>query len=106
MLYYSSSYYHSTIHLPSERPTSNKDSVLLVAVLVPVLSVVVVTALLVPVMVGGWRLWAKRCAFTPYQALNIGINMHAIVDRFPESGQKHSIMYMVTTLGLEVLAIM
>lgn len=40
----------------------NRDSVLLVAVLVPVLSVVVLVALLVPVMVGGWRLWAKRCA--------------------------------------------
>lgn len=81
--------YHSAIDLPSERPASNHDSILLVAVLVPVLSVVVVAVLLVPVTVGGWRLWAKRCALTPSQTLechpkhyNIGINKHAIVNYF------------------------
>ena len=41
---------------------SEREKVLLVAVLVPVLSVVVLVVLLVPVMVGGWRFWAKRCA--------------------------------------------
>lgn len=46
----------------TENEGGNRDNVLLVAVLVPVLSVVVLAVLLVPVMVGGWRLWAKRCA--------------------------------------------
>ena len=41
----------------------DRDDVLLVAVLVPILSVLLLVALLVSVTVGGWRLWAKRCAF-------------------------------------------
>ena len=44
---------------------SDREKVLLVAVLVPVLSVVLLVVLLVPVTVGGWRFWAKRCALTP-----------------------------------------
>jgi hypothetical protein len=46
---------------------SEREKVLLVAVLVPVLSVMVLVVLLVPVTVGGWRFWAKRRAasYTP-----------------------------------------
>ena len=47
-----------------------RDSVLLIAVLVPVLGVLAVVVLLVPVMVGGWRLWAKRCALSPSPAIH------------------------------------
>ena len=40
---------------------SDREEVLLVWVLVPVLSVVVLVALLVPVTIIVWRVW-KRCA--------------------------------------------
>ena len=50
--------------------TDERDDILLVAVLVPVLSVVVLVVLLVPVMVSGWRLWAKRCALSLHPCLD------------------------------------
>ena len=40
----------------------DRDDIILIAVLVPILSVLLLVALLVPVTVGGWRLWAKRFA--------------------------------------------
>ena len=59
---FSSVFAHSTEAVEEEGEGEDRKDVLLVAVLVPVLSVLVLAALLVPVMVGGWRLWAKRCA--------------------------------------------
>ena len=49
-------------HSAESGESDNREEVLLVAVLVPLLSVLLLVALLVPITVGGWRFWAKRCA--------------------------------------------
>ena len=65
--------------------TSDREDVLLVAVLVPVLSVLVLVILLIPVTVGGWRFWAKRCALTfiptptPHYLLLVVYSSHTAV---------------------------
>ena len=57
---------HTCLYHTGNPGDDDRDNVLLVAVLVPVLSVLLLVALLVPAMVGGWRFWAKRCALILY----------------------------------------